>query len=140
MQRDKLTADPKYFITCLVHSTLIVQFDTSFNQHQHGNNLSALNTHMTIWKIVRCKTEIICMYWTEEGIKWKKLYWLLILIKGAFIKSLKKKERKEKVMHDKYSHQNNKLTFKFITWGDRSYTSATSEKWCHKQNKHLLDT
>ena len=46
MQRDKLTADPKYFTTCQ-DSTLIVHFDASFNQHQHGNNLSALNAHMT---------------------------------------------------------------------------------------------
>jgi hypothetical protein len=36
MQRDKLTADPKHFTTCQ-DSTLIVHFDASFNQHQHGN-------------------------------------------------------------------------------------------------------
>jgi hypothetical protein len=24
------------------------------------------------------------------------------------------------------------------TWKDRSYTSATSEKWCHEQYKHLF--
>jgi len=55
MQRDKLTADPKYFTTCQ-DSILIVHFDASFNQHQHGNNLSALNAHMTIWTIVRYKS------------------------------------------------------------------------------------
>ena len=48
MQRDKLTADPKYFITCQIHSILIIhELNVSFNQHQHGNNLSALNAHMT---------------------------------------------------------------------------------------------
>ncbi len=48
MQRDKLTADPKYFITCQIHSILIIhEFNVSFNQHQHGNNLSALNAHIT---------------------------------------------------------------------------------------------
>ena len=36
MQRDKLTADPKYFTTCQ-DSILIVHFDASFNQYQHGN-------------------------------------------------------------------------------------------------------
>jgi hypothetical protein len=46
MQRDKLTADLKYFTKCQ-DSTLMVHFDASFNQQQHGNNLSALNTHMT---------------------------------------------------------------------------------------------
>jgi hypothetical protein len=48
MQRDKLTAALKYFTTCLVHSILIVHFDASLNQLQHGNNLYALNAHMTI--------------------------------------------------------------------------------------------
>ena len=57
MQRDKLTADPKYFTTCQ-DSILIVHFDTSFNQYQHGNNLSALNAHMTIWNIVRYKADM----------------------------------------------------------------------------------
>jgi hypothetical protein len=61
MQRDKLTADPKYFTTCQ-DSTLIVHFDASFNQHQHGNDLSALNAHMTIWNIMRYKAEVIDMY------------------------------------------------------------------------------
>ena len=61
MQRDKLTADPKYFTT-YQDLTLIVHFDASFNQHQQGSNLSALNAHMTIWNIVRCKAEVIDMY------------------------------------------------------------------------------
>jgi len=48
MQRDKLTADPKYFTTCQIHFILrIHELNASFNQHQHGNNLSALNAHMT---------------------------------------------------------------------------------------------
>jgi hypothetical protein len=46
MQRDKLTADPKYFTTCQ-DSTFIVHFDASFNQHQHGNKPICLNAHMT---------------------------------------------------------------------------------------------
>jgi len=46
MQRDKLTSDPKYFTTCQIYSILTLQ-KTSFNQHQHGNTLSALNAHMT---------------------------------------------------------------------------------------------
>ena len=77
MQRDKLTADLKYFTTCLVHSILIVHFDASFNQHQHGNNLSALNAHMTILEY--CEIQSWSHTDTElKEIKGKKKHRLLI--------------------------------------------------------------
>ena len=121
MQRDKLTADPKYFTTCQ-DSILIVHFDASFNQHQHGNNLSALNAHMTIWNIVRYKAD---MYWTEEKIEWKETP-IIHLIRGRCTKGLINKNAKGYTWWTQ-SPQHQNWQSQPITWKDRSYRSTTSD-------------
>ena len=58
----------------------IHELNASFNQHQHGNNLSALNAHMTTThrNIVGYKTNIKDMNWTDKEDHMKEIHRLLI--------------------------------------------------------------
>jgi hypothetical protein len=135
MQRDKLTADLKYFTTCLVHSILIVHFDASFNQHQHGNNLSALNAHMTILEYCEIQSWSHTDTELQEEIKGKEKHRLLIQLERKMYQE-PNKQGMGKVNMMVTVTTTSKWHALLTTCKDRSYTSATSEKWCHEQYKH----